>query len=32
VALCVLFVVATFGLGIFIAWLPLFAFGLWFIA
>ena len=31
VALCILFVVATFGLGIFIAWLPLFAVGLWFI-
>jgi uncharacterized membrane protein len=31
VTLCILFVVATFGLGIFIAWLPFFAVGLWFI-
>jgi uncharacterized membrane protein len=31
VALCVTFVVFTFGLGIFIVWLPLIAVGLWFI-
>jgi uncharacterized membrane protein len=31
VVLCVLFVVATFGVGILIAWLPLGAVGLWFI-
>jgi uncharacterized membrane protein len=31
VALCVLFVVATLGLGLLIAWLPLGVVGLWFI-
>jgi uncharacterized membrane protein len=31
VVLCVLFVVLTLGLGIFIAWLPLGLVGLWFI-
>ena len=31
VALCLLFVVATFGLGLIIAWLPLGVVGLWFI-
>ena len=31
VALCLLFVVATLGIGIFIAWLPLGVVGLWFI-
>jgi len=31
VVLCGLFVVATFGIGIFIAWLPLGIVGLWFI-
>ena len=30
-SLCVLFVVVTLGIGIFIAWLPLGAVGLWFI-
>jgi len=31
VTLCVLFVVATLGIGLLIAWLPLGAVGLWFI-
>ena len=31
VALCVLFVVATFGVGLLVAWLPLGVVGLWFI-
>ena len=31
VALCVIFVVATLGLGLIIAWLPLGVVGLWFI-
>jgi uncharacterized membrane protein len=31
VALCLLFVVATFGIGLIIAWLPLGVVGLWFI-
>jgi len=31
VALCVLFVVATLGIGLLIAWLPLGVVGLWFI-
>ncbi len=31
VTLCLLFVVATLGIGIFIAWVPLGAVGLWFI-
>jgi uncharacterized membrane protein len=31
VALCVLFIVLTLGLGLFIAWLPLGLVGLWFI-
>jgi len=31
VALCLLFVVATFGVGLLIAWLPLGLVGLWFI-
>jgi uncharacterized membrane protein len=31
VSLCVLFIVATFGLGILIAWLPLGFVGFWFI-
>jgi len=31
VSLCVLFIVATFGLGILIAWLPLAFVGFWFI-
>ena len=31
VALCGLFVVATLGIGLLIAWLPLFIVGLWFI-
>ena len=31
VSLCLLFVVATFGIGILIAWLPLGLVGLWFI-
>ena len=31
VALCLLFIVMTFGLGILIAWLPLGVVGLWFI-
>ena len=31
VGLCVLFVIATLGIGIFIAWIPLGVVGLWFI-
>ena len=31
VALCLAFVVATFGIGLLIAWLPLMVVGLWFI-
>jgi len=31
VGLCVLFVIATLGIGIFIAWIPLGIVGLWFI-
>src|SRR5918999_6365593 len=31
VCLCILFVIATFGVGIVIAWLPLAVVGLWFI-
>jgi uncharacterized membrane protein len=31
IALCVLFVVATLGVGILIAWLPMMLVGLWFI-
>ena len=31
VSICILFVVATFGIGILIAWLPLVLVGLWFI-
>ena len=31
VSLCVLFVVVTLGLGIFIAWLPLLVVGFWFV-
>jgi uncharacterized membrane protein len=31
VALCVLFVIATFGIGMLIAWIPLAVVGLWFI-
>ena len=31
VSLCILFVIATFGVGIVIAWLPLAVVGLWFI-
>jgi uncharacterized membrane protein len=31
VALCLLFVVATLGVGLFIAWVPLAVVGLWFI-
>src|SRR5213594_2809045 len=31
VGLCLLFVVMTFGLGIFVAWIPLGVVGLWFI-
>ena len=31
VALCLLFVVATFGIGLLIAWVPLALVGLWFI-
>jgi uncharacterized membrane protein len=31
ISLCVLFVVATFGIGILIAWLPIALVGLWFI-
>ena len=31
ISLCVLFVVATFGIGILIAWLPMALVGLWFI-
>ncbi len=31
VALCLLFVVLTLGLGLLVAWLPLFVVGLWFI-
>jgi uncharacterized membrane protein len=31
VSLCVLFIIATFGIGILIAWLPIALVGLWFI-
>jgi uncharacterized membrane protein len=31
VSLCVLFIVVTFGLGLLVAWLPLFVVGLWFV-
>jgi uncharacterized membrane protein len=31
VSLCVLFVVATFGIGLIVAWVPFFAVGFWFI-
>jgi uncharacterized membrane protein len=31
VSLCALFIVVTFGLGLLVAWLPLFLVGLWFI-
>jgi uncharacterized membrane protein len=31
VALCLLFVVITLGVGVVIAWIPLFVVGLWFI-
>src|SRR5262245_8507684 len=31
VSLCLLFIIATFGIGILIAWLPLAIVGLWFI-
>ena len=31
VALCGIFIVMTFGIGILVAWLPLFVVGLWFI-
>lgn len=31
ISLCVLFVVATFGIGILVAWLPMALVGLWFI-
>jgi uncharacterized membrane protein len=31
ISLCVLFVIATFGIGILIAWLPIALVGLWFI-
>jgi len=31
VALCLLFVVVTLGIGVVIAWIPLFVVGLWFI-
>ena len=31
VALCALFIIATLGIGIFIAWIPLGVVGLWFI-
>ena len=31
ISLCVLFIVATFGIGILIAWLPMALVGLWFI-
>jgi len=31
IALCLLFVVATFGIGIIIAWVPMVVVGLWFI-
>jgi uncharacterized membrane protein len=31
ISLCVLFVIATFGIGILIAWLPMALVGLWFI-
>ena len=31
IAICVLFVIGTFGLGILIAWLPIGVVGLWFI-
>ena len=31
VALCVLFVIATFGLGLLVAWIPLAVVGVWFI-
>ena len=31
VALCLLFVIATFGIGIIVAWLPMMLVGLWFI-
>jgi uncharacterized membrane protein len=31
ISICVLFIIVTFGLGIFIAWLPMLIVGLWFI-
>jgi uncharacterized membrane protein len=31
VALCGIFIVMTFGIGIFIAWVPLFIVGVWFV-
>ena len=31
VSLCVLFVIATFGIGLIIAWLPLLIVGVWFV-
>jgi uncharacterized membrane protein len=31
ITLCILFIIGTFGLGIFVAWLPMTIVGLWFI-